>query len=151
MNVFAHHDPAQLTALAKALFTEERTSKTVLNGWFLAQEIATDVAKESHSDLETCAAEKLEAIVARLPLDISDNAVFAGTQRDAFAASYALINPAFTVESFRGYCDPLEVYDFATPTEEVPQSRIDAQRERAADSDYVKSYRRKHTILYVKR
>ena len=139
MNVFAHHDPAQLTALAKALFAEERTSKTVLNGWFLAQEIATDVAKESRSDLETCAAEKLEAIVARLPLDISDNAVFAGTQRDAFAASYALINPAFTVESFRGYCDPLEVYDFATPTEEVPQSRIDAQRERAADSDYVRT------------
>lgn len=142
MNVFAHHDPAQLTALAKALFAEERTSKTVLNGWFLAQEIATDVAKESHSDLETCAAEKLEAIVARLPLDISDNAVFAGTQRDAFAASYALINPAFTVESFRGYCDPLEVYDFATPTEEVPQSRIDAQRERAADSDYVRTLSR---------
>ena len=51
-------------------------------------------------------------------------------------------NPAFTVESFRGYCDPLEVYDFATPTEEVPASRIAAMRKKAADSDYVRDLSR---------
>lgn len=138
MDYLTQYTPHELTALAKDLFTEERSEKTVLNGWFLAQETATAVAKNSHSDLETLAAEKLEAIVDALPLEISDHAVFAGTQRDAFAASYALINPAFTVESFRGYCDPLEVYDFATPTEEIPQSRIDAQRQRASDSEYVR-------------
>ena len=138
MKLFSHYAPEQLTSMAKELFAEERTNKTVLNGWFLAQELATEVAANSKSDLETVAAEKLEAIVAKLPLEISNNAIFAGTQRDAFAASYALINPAFTVESFRGYCDPLEVYDFATPTQEIPQSRIDAQRARASDSDYVR-------------
>lgn len=142
MEYLTHYDPKQLIGLAKDLFAEERADKKVLNGWFLAQEIATDVAARSSSDLETLAAEKLEAIVEALPLEISDHAVFAGTQRDAFAASYALINPAFTVESFRGYCDPLEVYDYATPTEEIPQERINAQRQRASDSEYVRQLSR---------
>ena len=142
MKLFVNYSPEQLTSMAKELFAEERTDKTTLNGWFLAQELATEVAAGSQSDLETIAAEKLEAIVTKLPLEISDNAVFAGTQRDAFAASYALINPAFTVETFRGYCDPLEVYDFATPTREISQSRIDAQRARASDSDYVRQLSR---------
>ena len=138
MDNLTHYDPKHLIQLAKELFAEERTEKTVLNGWFLAQELATQAAARSSADLETLAAEKLEAIVEALPLEISDYAVFAGTQRDAFAASYALINPAFTVESFKGYCDPLEVYDYATPTAEIPQSRIDAQRQRAKDSEYVR-------------
>lgn len=142
MEYLKHFAPAQLVGLAKDLFAEERADNKVLNGWFLAQEIATDVAARSSADLETLAAEKLEAIVEALPLEISDHAVFAGTQRDAFAASYALINPAFTVESFRGYCDPLEVYDYATPTEEIPQARIDAQRQRASDSEYVRQLSR---------
>ena len=36
-------------------------------------------------------------VLREMPLFISDNAVFVGTQRDAFAKSYALINPSFTV------------------------------------------------------
>ena len=42
---------------------------------------------------EMRAAKELEAIITKLPLTISDNAVFAGSQSDAFARSYALINP----------------------------------------------------------
>lgn len=138
MEIFTNHSPALLTEKAKALFTEERQTKKILNGWFLSREIAADASQGLQLGEEEKAALELEAIIEKLPLEISSNAIFAGTQRDAFAASYALINPAFKVETFRGYCDPLEVYDYATPTEEVPAERIAAMRERASDSDYVR-------------
>ena len=70
----------------------------------------------------------------KLPIELSEHAILAGTQRDAFAASYALINPAFRVETFRGYCDPLEVYDYATPHADVTQERIAAMRGRYAQT-----------------
>ncbi|MBO5130417.1 MAG: hypothetical protein J6B95_08765 [Oscillospiraceae bacterium] len=139
MDIFANHTPQVLTDKAKALFTEERQTKKVLNGWFLSREIAADASEGVVCSEEEKAALELEAIIEKLPLEISDNAIFAGTQRDAFAASYALINPAFKVETFRGYCDPLEVYDYATPTEEVPAERIAAMRQRAGNSDYVRA------------
>ncbi|MBR4991111.1 MAG: hypothetical protein IKY96_08110, partial [Oscillospiraceae bacterium] len=142
MDLFTHYSPDILTEKAKALFAEERQTKKVLNGWFLAKEIAADASQGLALSEEEKAALELEAVIDQLPLEISDNAIFAGTQRDAFAASYALINPAFQVETFRGYCDPLEVYDYATPTEDVSAQRIAAMRERAADSDYVRSLNR---------
>lgn len=127
----------QVSEKAKALFQEERTTKKVLNGWFLSRELAADATEGKALAPEKKAVVELEAVVAALPLEISDHAIFAGTQRDAFAASYALINPAFEVESFRGYCDPLEVYDYAVPTGAVTQERIDAMRARAEHSEYV--------------
>lgn len=142
MDLFTHYSPDILTQKAKALFAEERQTKKILNGWFLAKEIAADASQGKALSEEEKATLELEAVIDQLPLEISDNAIFAGTQRDAFAASYALINPAFQVETFRGYCDPLEVYDYATPTEEIPAARIAAMRERAADSDYVRSLNR---------
>lgn len=139
MNLFTKYTPDMLTKKAKALFAEERQTKKVLNGWFLAREIAADASQGQPLEEEEKAALELEAIIENLPLEISDNAIFAGTQRDAFAASYALINPAFQVETFRGYCDPLEVYDYATPAGEITRERIAAMRARASDSDYVRS------------
>lgn len=139
MEIFANHTPEALTRKAKALFTQERQEKKILNGWFLSKEIAADASQGVSCGEEEKAALELEAIIEKLPLEISEHAIFAGTQRDAFAASYALINPAFKVETFRGYCDPLEVYDYATPTEEIPAERIAAMRERASDSDYVRA------------
>lgn len=140
MKLYEILTPQNVTEKARCLFAEERASHKILNGWFLSREIADEVAQGSR---ETCAellaAEQLEAVVDRLPLTLSENALLAGTQRDAFAASYALINPAFQVETFRGYCDPLEVYDYATPTEEIPASRIAALRERAAESPNVRA------------
>ena len=123
---------------AKALYYEEREAHKILNGWFLSREIAQD-ASEAFGDghAEKRAAAELRAIVEKLPLEISEHALLAGTQRDAFAASYALINPAFRVETFRGYCDPLDVYNYATPTEEIPAERIAAMKERASKSPYV--------------
>lgn len=129
---------AQIDEKARALFKEERTRK-VLNGWFLSREIAAEADKNAPADPENRAAAELEAIVAQLPLDLSEHAIFAGTQRDAFAASYALINPAFQVETFRGYCDPLEVYDYATPHGDVTRERIDSFREQMKSSPYVRA------------
>lgn len=135
-----HLSPEALTEKAKKLYREERESHKILNGWFLAKEIAADAGESMPNEApELRAARELEAIIEKLPIELSDNAVLAGTQRDAFAASYALINPAFRVETFRGYCDPLEVYDYATPTDEIPAHRIQAMRERYAQTPYVKA------------
>ncbi len=140
MDLFSVISPDKLTEKAKALYLQERESHKVLNGWFLAKEIAADVADtsaETHPELR--AAEELEAIIEKLPIELSEHAILAGTQRDAFAASYALINPAFRVETFRGYCDPLEVYDFASVHGDVTAERIAAMRERYAKTPYVKA------------
>ncbi len=140
MKLFTTLTPGALTDKAKKLYREERESHKILNGWFLSKEIAADAGEtmtDSHPELR--AAAELEAIIAKLPLEISDHAILAGSQRDAFAASYALINPAFRVETFRGYCDPLEVYDYATPTEDISAERISAMRLRYAKTPYVKA------------
>ena len=140
MSIFDIYTAKQLQEKAKALYIEEREQHKILNGWFLSREIAADV-DEACGDIhpELRAAKELRAIVENLPLEISDNAIFAGTQRDAFAASYALINPAFRVETFKGYCDPLDVYNYATPTEEMPKERIETMKKRASTSPYVKA------------
>lgn len=140
MELFDTMSPDTVSGLAKTLYREERTAHKVLNGWFLTREIAAaadDVMKEMLPELR--AAAELEAIIEKLPLEISENAVFAGTQRDSFAASYALINPAFEVETFKGYCDPLEVYDYVQPDGNVTAERIAAMRKRASESDYVRA------------
>lgn len=140
MELFQMTTPAAVGEQAKALFNEERSEHKVLNGWLLCREISARADAQSGETFpELRAAAELEAIVEQLPLELSEHALLAGTQRDAFAASYALINPAFKVETFKGYCDPLEVYDFATPTAELPAERIAAIRETAAQSDYVKA------------
>ena len=140
MQIFEMISPDAVSDKAKKLYDEERNNHKVLNGWFLTREIAADTADEvNEPNSELRAAAELSAIIEKLPLEISDNAIFAGSQRDAFAASYALINPAFRVETFRGYCDPLDVYNYATPTDEITEERIASMRERASKSDYVKS------------
>ena len=132
-------DPIKTTEKAKLLFKEERAINH-LEGWFIIKET------EQKADEKYCthppirrAAEKFREAVKVLPLSISDYAIFAGTQRDAFARSYALINPSFRVETFAGYCDPTAVYDDIDPTEEFPKERIEALRELDKQTDYVKT------------
>ena len=60
----------------------------------------------------------LREIVKTIPIYLSDYQIFAGTQDDAFARSYALINPSFKVEEFSGYCDPAAVFSDIEPNEE---------------------------------
>ena len=132
-------DPIKTTEMANALFKEERAINH-LEGWFIIKE-EEQKAEAKYKSLPPMrrAAEKVREAVKILPLSISDNAVFAGTQRDAFARSYALINPTFRVETFAGYCDPTAVYNDIDATEEFPQERIDALRNLDKQSDYVKS------------
>ncbi len=132
-------DHIKTTEKAKLLFKEERAINH-LEGWFIVKE-TEQKADEKYCTLPPMrrAAEKFREAVKVLPLSISDYAIFAGTQRDAFARSYALINPSFRVETFAGYCDPTAVYDDIDPTEEFPKERIEALRELDKQTDYVKT------------
>lgn len=129
----------KISEMAKLLFREERSLKR-LDGWFLAREAAVKASKSSFGQhKEVVAALELRAIIDDLPLTISENAIFAGTQRDAFARSYALINPAFEVETFSGYCDPTAVFNDIEPNDEFTRERITALRDYTRQSEYVKS------------
>ena len=77
-------------------------------------------------------------VLKDIPISLSDNAIFAGTQRDAFAKSYALINPSFTVEGFSGYCDPMAIYNDIEPNDIFTEERIDTVRSFTAKSKMVK-------------
>ena len=124
----------EVTDMANRLFAEERSINR-LDGWFLTQETWRDTeAKVSGMDAENAKARLLVESLKVLPLSVSDNAVFCGTQRDAFARTYALINPAFKVESFSGYCDPTAVYGDIEPNEEFSVTRIAKMRQFAERS-----------------
>lgn len=128
----------KLTQLADDLFKEERKINN-LTGWFIIKETESKFEEEfkEFSPMKKSALKFREAAKV-LPLSISDNAVFAGTQRDAFARSYALINPTFKVETFAGYCDPTAVYDDITVTDEFTKERIEDLRELDKKTPYVK-------------
>lgn len=132
------YTPELLHKKAKQLFANERAIKR-LDGWFLIREISTKYENE-HADLPNIVrkARALAKVCEELPLSIDENAVFAGTQRDAFAKSYALINPNFRVSTFNGYCDPSAVYGDIEPNDKFPAERIEAVRQASAETDYVK-------------
>ena len=129
---------SELTRLAKELFAYER-SKMRLDGWFLAKEIECAL-EEKYKDCgeELKKAYLLQEVVKSIPLELSAYHVFAGTQDDAFARSYALINPSFKVEEFSGYCDPTAVFNDIEPNEEFSSTRIDSVREQVKQSAYVR-------------
>ncbi|HOO25388.1 MAG TPA: pyruvate formate lyase family protein [Clostridiales bacterium] len=136
-NLLSDHE--RISQKAKALFKEERSLKR-LDGWFLAREAALQASQTlKNEQKEVRAALELSAIIDSLPLSISENAIFAGTQRDAFARSYALINPTFEVETFSGYCDPTAVFNDIEENDEFTRERINALREKTRQTDYVKS------------
>ena len=137
-NITEIYAPGRLTEMAKALYREEREIKR-LDGWFLAKETEM-LAEEKYGGLspEVKKAHLVCEVLRNIPLSLSDNAVFVGAQRDAFARSYALINPSFTVEGFSGYCDPMAIYNDIEPNEEFPRERIDKVRAFTAGSKMVK-------------
>lgn len=138
MSLAKCYTPAGLECSAKSLFAEERKIMR-LDGWFLLREAAS-AFEEKHCEMPPVirTAKALQEAVRMLPLSISGHAVFAGTQRDAFARSYALINPNFKVSTFNGYCDPTAVYSDIEPSEEIPAARIEALRGTARRSPYVR-------------
>jgi len=133
-NIYA---PGKLTEMAKALFKEERAIKR-LDGWFIAKEtemLCADKYKDCHPEVKK--AHLVNEVLKAIPISLSDNAIFVGTQRDAFAKSYALINPSFTVEGFSGYCDPMAIYNDIEPNDEFTAERIDKVRQYTAKTPMV--------------
>ncbi len=113
-----------------------------MTGWFLWQEIKMNVRKEFHArgedpDAPGNQSEILCECLKRLPLSIPRGSALAGTQDDAFSPSYALINPAFRVETFAGYCDPVAIYDDIQPDAEFSAERIERVREYYSGTRYV--------------
>lgn len=135
--IYGTYESGTLTAKAKALYKEEREIKR-LDGWFLAKETEM-LCDEKYAGLdpEVKKAHLLCEVLKKIPISLSDNAVFAGVQRDAFAKSYALINPSFTVAGFSGYCDPMAIYNDIEPNAEFPKERIDRVRAFTAKSKMV--------------
>lgn len=129
-------EKGEITHLAKELYKEERQRKR-LDGWFLAVETELSMENKSESK-EINKALALKKIASELPLEVSEYAVFVGTQRDAFARSYALINPSFQVEEFSGYCDPTAVFGDIDPNEIFTAERIERVKTMMQDSDYVR-------------
>lgn len=127
----------ELDRLAHGLFEQERKIRR-LDGWFLGKEIYEEVMeREKEKPRVIRSALALQEIIKKLPVFLDENAVFAGTQRDAFARSYALINPNFTVSTFNGYCDPTAVFDDIERNEVFPEERIERVRSQARRGDYV--------------
>lgn len=138
MNIQSLYKADELHSLAQARFGEERNTKR-LDGWFLVKEIARDFeAKYGNLPNALKSAEILREVIKRLPVSISEYAVFAGTQNDSFARSYALINPAFRVDSFTGYCDPTAVFDDIKPNDEFTAERIADLREYSKNTAFAR-------------
>ena len=117
-------DNKQISEMAKSLFAQKRAGCR-LDGWFIAKEKELELDKRFAGENEEIKKAKiLREIVKTIPIDISEFNIFAGTQDDAFARSYALINPAFKVEEFCGYCDPTAVFGDIEPNDEFTADRI---------------------------
>lgn len=126
----------KITEMAKALFAEKRAGMR-LDGWFLAKEKELELSKKyDNENEEVKKALILRDIVSTMPVYLSDYQIFAGTQDDAFARSYALINPSFKVEEFSGYCDPAAVFSDIEPNEEITAERIEKARAEFAKTEY---------------
>lgn len=128
----------KITEAAKKLFAEKRACKR-LDGWFIAKETELRLAESFKGENE----EMKKALILReicktIPIYLSDFQIFAGSQDDAFARSYALINPAFKVEEFNGYCDPSAVFDDVEPNEEFTAERIAEARKKFGETEYAR-------------
>ena len=128
----------KLTQTAKTLFKHERAKKR-LDGWFIAKEAELELSEKYNGESEEVKkALILRELVDIVPLYIDENQIFAGTQDDAFARSYALINPSFKVEGFSGYCDPAAVFGDIEPNDEFTAERIEKARDIFSQTEYAK-------------
>ena len=126
----------KITEMAKSLFAEKRAGNR-LDGWFIAKEKELELSKAyAGENEEVKKALILRDIIKTIPIYLSDYQIFAGTQDDAFARSYALINPAFKVEEFSGYCDPAAVFGDIVPNDEFNAERIAKARAEFAQTEY---------------
>lgn len=120
-----------------------KKKQVILHSFFEYQDVKRLVREEMRSegldpDAKENAGKLLCRCVKRMELTIPAGSIIAGTQDDAFSPSYALINPAFTVESFAGYCDPVAIYNDVEPGGKVTPERIEEVRRYYRQSKYVK-------------
>lgn len=120
-----------------------KKKQVILHSFFEYQDVKRLVREEMRSegldpDAKKNAGKLLCRCVKRMELTIPAGSIIAGTQDDAFSPSYALINPAFTVESFAGYCDPVAIYNDVEPGGKVTPERIEEVRRYYRQSKYVK-------------
>lgn len=134
-------DSKRITEMAKAHFAEKRAGMR-LDGWFIAKEAELNLSeKYKDENEEVKKALILRDIIEIIPLYLTDSQIFAGSQDDAFARSYALINPTFKVEEFSGYCDPTAVFGDIEPNDEFTAERIAAARAKFAETEYAEKLR----------
>ena len=139
MKIQQIYNAQEITALAKDRFVEERALNH-LEGWFLAKEIAMECDEKFKDEPDCIRIAKTQVeVMKKIPLTLGDYHVFAGTQNDAFARSYALINPSFTVKSFEGYCDPIAVFGDIDPIGDITQERIDYVKEYYGKNAFAKA------------
>jgi len=86
------------------LIIKRNAEKHNLIGWVLAKDIQRKKLLEIGDKYSPAMTQAilLESVCEHLPIFIEVGQIFAGTEEDAFSASYALINPAFRIESFNG-------------------------------------------------
>jgi pyruvate-formate lyase len=130
------YTPEKLTTMAKTLFKHER-AKNRLDGWFIAKEAELALQEKYKNESEEVKkALILKELVNIVPLYLDENQIFAGTQDDGFARSYALINPSFKVEGFSGYCDPAAVFGDIEPNDEFTAQRIEKAKNEFSKTEY---------------
>ena len=69
-----------------------------------------------------------------------------GTDGFLSARSYALINPAFTVDSFSGYCDPVAVFGDIDPIGDITKERIADLRNYNDQTQFANALRKAYDI-----
>lgn len=132
---------------AQLLSVQKQNQQTMrLDGWFFIQEIHMNALKKLRKtdpglSRVITQARLFETVLDEMPISIRPDEVFAGTQDDAFARTYALINPEFRVETFAGYCDPMAVYGDITPAPELglTEERIRNVRDFWAKEEYAQA------------
>ena len=139
MRIETVYSAEEITELAKARFKEERALNH-LEGWFLAREIAMECDRTFASEPDCIRIGRtLVEVMTRIPLTLGDYHLFAGSQDDAFARSYALINPSFEVKSFEGYCDPVQVFGDISPIGDITAERIEHVKHYYSKNDFAKT------------
>ena len=145
MKIETIYSAQEITELAKERFKEER-SLDHLTGWFLAREIAMECDEKFKEDSDSIRIGKtLVEVMKRIPLTLGEYHLFAGTQDDAFARSYALINPSFEVKSFEGYCDPVAVFGDIEPIGDITAERIARVKEYYSKNDFAEKLMEAYT------
>lgn len=145
-NAVTEKNNAQRMAEQLATILQQNQQQHRQDGWFLTQEIRMKALQQIRSEGVVLSrpllhAKLFAAVCRELPITIREGEIFAGTQSDSFARTYALINPEFKVETFAGYCDPMAVYGDITPAPELgfTSERIASVRDFWAEEEFARA------------